>query len=226
MKHARSNINTLTLSRPLMMSAVALTSAVDHASRHPSGGGGAPSAMQVSGNPMAAMIKQMMGPSLGAKMGAAPTGCCGPMGAKPFHPSMMDWPKLFNEARGAVRDEALNRLGSGAELLTAEQARLHHALMSNDVGTAQDAIKGARKGLALANSGASALKPDIMVGSDAPSTVLGNRSADICAASWLVHQLTHDSPSRTVCMHQTCLLTNPGYESQPTPNVSRGGPSS
>lgn len=156
--------------------AAAQMSAADHASHHP--GTGTDSAMPVSGaamasaqstkaasaNPMAAMMKQMMSPSPAATgtggMGgtAAPMGCCGPMGPKPFYPSLMQWPVLTDEARRAVRAEALTRLGSGAEAVTAEQSRLHHALASNDFAAAGDAIKGAREGLALADSGANALK--------------------------------------------------------------------
>ncbi|KAJ8138385.1 hypothetical protein OY671_008402, partial [Metschnikowia pulcherrima] len=115
-------------------------------------------------DPMAAMMKQMMSPSAGSAgpggMGgtAAPSGCCGPMGAKPFYPSSMQWPASTDEARRAVRAEALKRLGSGTEVSTAEQSRLHHALASNDFVAAGDAIKGAREGLAQADSGVSALK--------------------------------------------------------------------
>lgn len=89
---------------------------------------------------------------------AAPPGCCGPMGAKPFYPSLMQWPALTDEARRAVRAEALKRLGSGTEVLTAEQSRLHHALASNDFVAAGAAIKGAHEGLAQAESGVSTLK--------------------------------------------------------------------
>jgi hypothetical protein len=120
-------------------------------------GAAAPAAAKAA-DPMAAMMKGMMAPSPGAKMGAGPAGCCGNGGAKPFYPSLMDWPVLTDEARRTVRAAALARLGSGAEVLTAEQARLHHALMSNDTKGAQDAIRGAREGLALADSGAGALR--------------------------------------------------------------------
>jgi ferredoxin-NADP reductase len=142
----------------------------EHASHHPAGATGAPVAMPTgnamgaaangakAADPMAGMMKGMMAPSPGVKMGVGPAGCCGNGGAKPFYPSMMDWPVLTDEARRTVRAEALARLGSGAEALTAEQARLHQALMSNDTKGAQDAIRGAREGLALADSGAGALK--------------------------------------------------------------------
>ncbi|WP_235399232.1 FAD-binding oxidoreductase [Sphingomonas sp. SRS2] len=156
--------------------ASAQLSAAEHASHHPGGGADAPPAMPASGkamstpspagtapaNPMAGMMKQMMGqmmpPSSGTNMGSSAGMCCGSMGAKPFYPSMMEWPALTDEARRAIRAEALNRLGSGAKVLTTEQYRLRHALMSNDFGMAQDAIKAAREGLALTDSGASALR--------------------------------------------------------------------
>ncbi|RQW35583.1 FAD-binding oxidoreductase [Novosphingobium sp. LASN5T] len=158
---------------------VVAQTADEHASHHPGGGGAAPAmpaaasgtdmpATQPMGgsgtDPMAAMMKQMMSPSAGSAgpggMGgtAAPSGCCGPMGAKPFYPSLMQWPALTDEARRAVRAEALKRLGSGTNALAAEQSRLHHALASNDFATAGASIKGAREGLAQAESGVSALK--------------------------------------------------------------------
>lgn len=185
MTRPHSNINSLKLSRAVRRSGIALAlamisgsspalaqmSASEHASHHPGSGTGAPTAMPTgnamgtaaatgakAADPMAAMMKGMMTPSPGAKMGAGSAGCCGNGGAKPFYPSLMGWPVLTDEARRTVRSEALARLGSGAEVLTAEQGRLHHALMSNDTKGAQDAIRGAREGLALADSGAGALK--------------------------------------------------------------------
>lgn len=185
MTRPHNNITGLKLSRALRTSGIALALAMisgsppasaqmaesEHASHHPAGGAAAPAAMPAgnvmgaaapaaakAADPMAAMMKGMMVPSPGTKMGAGPAGCCGNGGAKPFYPSLMDWPVLTDEARRTVRAAALARLGSGAEVLTAEQARLHHALMSNDTKGAQDAIRGAREGLALADSGAGALR--------------------------------------------------------------------
>lgn len=185
MTRPHSTIDGLKLFRPMRRSGIALALAMipgsspasaqvpesEHASHHPGGGAGAPTVMPTgnamgaaaatgakAADPMMAMMKKMMAPSPGAKMGGGSAGCCGNGGAKPFYPSLMDWPVLTEEARRTVRSEALARLGSGAEVLTAEQARLHHALMSNDTKGAQDAISGAREGLALADSGAGALK--------------------------------------------------------------------
>lgn len=159
---------------------VAAQTVDEHASHHPGGSAGA--SMPAPGNgmaasqpmgspgadPMAVMMKQMMAPAPGATgaagmsgMGGAaspPAGCCGPAGGKPFYPSLMQWPVLTDEAQRTVRAEALKRVGSGAEALTAEQSRLHQALASNDFVAARDAIRGAREGLALADSGAGAIQ--------------------------------------------------------------------
>lgn len=119
----------------------------EHASHHPGSTDAAAAA-----NPMA----QMMAPS-NAKPG--PPGCCGLMetGGKPFYPSLMDFPTLNDKVRKYIRDEAIARLGSGAQIITAMQVDLHNALSANNAEAADAALKQVRLGLSLAESGASAL---------------------------------------------------------------------
>ena len=104
---------------------------------------------------MTDMMKGMMSPSPGAS-GAA--GCCGIAGGKPFYPTMINLPVMTTEARKAIRTEAVARLGSGVATVTAGQAALHHAQMSNDPGAAQGAIAIVRDGVSLSESGNSALQ--------------------------------------------------------------------
>lgn len=118
----------------------------EHASHHPGSNGAAT-------NPM----MQMMTPS---PSNPGPPGCCGLMasGGKPFYPSLMDFPVLTDKARKYIRDEAIARLGSGAQIITATQEELHHALSINDAVAVQNTLKQVRLGLSLAESGASALQ--------------------------------------------------------------------
>lgn len=142
----------------------------EHASHHPGGApdaaGGTPRAGVTPASPEgsataapAGGMAGMMAPSQGA-MGASPpaAGCCGGSGRKPFFASMLDFPQLSDEARKAIGREAAARLGTGSEALTAGQAKLHHALSTNDFATARGAIAETREGLALAESGAGALQ--------------------------------------------------------------------
>ncbi|WP_058462064.1 FAD-binding oxidoreductase [Legionella adelaidensis] len=89
-----------------------------------------------------------------------PPGCCGMMtsGGKPFYASMMDFPKLSDEARKYIRGEAVARLGLGVQIITATEAKLHHALSTNNAAAAQTALRQVRQGLSYATSGASALQ--------------------------------------------------------------------
>lgn len=118
----------------------------EHALHHPGNN-------TAGSNPMA----QMMAPS---STPPGPPGCCGLMasGGKPFYASLMDFPTLSDSARKYIRSEALARLGTGAELITATQAELHHALSTNNLIAAQAALRKVRQGLFLAESGASALQ--------------------------------------------------------------------
>lgn len=101
----------------------------------------------------------MMGPSgMGGGSGEGAAGCCGPMGPKPFYASMMDFPKLTEEARARIRPEALARLGTGAQAVSAGQVALHRAQAAHDAGAALTALREIRGGLSLAQSGAGALQ--------------------------------------------------------------------
>lgn len=142
--------------------ALAQISAAEHASHHPDGGAAAvpPSAPSAAATPgPAGGMAGMMAPSAGA-MGTSqsPTECCAAAGRKPFYASMLDFPKLTDDARKAIGREAAARLGSGSESVTTGQAKLRHALSTNDFATARGAISETREGLALAESGAGALQ--------------------------------------------------------------------
>lgn len=115
---------------------------------------GAPSKpIAAPANPM----MQMMAPSSAT---SGPAGCCGMMatGGKPFYPSLMDFPVLTNKAREYIKEEAIARLGLGAQIITSTQAELHHALSTNNAVAAQTALRRIREGLSFAESGASALQ--------------------------------------------------------------------
>lgn len=144
----------------------------DHAAHHPgaaspqaamAGTSPAPSAPQPStpapkgAGDMGAMagMDGMMAASGG---GEGRAGCCGPAGPKPFYPSMMDFPTLTPAAKARVQSEAMSRLGSGSQQITAGQAALHHAQAAHDAAGALAALRDIRGGLALAQSGASALE--------------------------------------------------------------------
>ena len=105
-----------------------------------------------------AAMAAMMAPAAMAAMGKQAAGCCGGPGQKPFYPSLMDMPALTDSARRMIRAAAIERLGSGAEQITAGQSDLHHAQTNNDLSAAQSAVGEVRAGLSLASSGASALQ--------------------------------------------------------------------
>lgn len=144
----------------------------EHASHHPGSNGAAT-------NPM----MQMMSP---APATPGPPGCCGMMerGGKPFYPSLMDFPKLTEEARNYIKREATARLGSGAQIITSVQAELHHALSTNNIVAAQNALKQIRVGLSYAESGASALQA--LNESQPPSKI---------ALSWFKHEMSINDSS-------------------------------
>lgn len=149
---------------------IAQSPAAEHAAHHPGrapppdgklpakGGGAAVPTKPVAATSSAGGSIATMSPSVGTKAAGAPAGCCGGAGSKPFYATLIDMPTLTDEARRAIKAEALARLGSGAAALTAGQAELHHAQSSNDLVAAQAAIGRAREGLSLAESGASALQ--------------------------------------------------------------------
>lgn len=135
----------------------------EHASHHPGNNATAASGQTESkagALPVATPVNPMMQMMTPSKTPAGPPGCCGMMatGGKPFYPSLMDFPKLTDEARKYIRSEAVARLGSGAQMITASQAELHHALSTNDAVAAQNALKQVHLGLSFAESGASALE--------------------------------------------------------------------
>ena len=104
-------------------------------------------------------MMDMMKPAPSAPAsGATVGGCCGAKGGKPFYPAMMDLPALTPEARKAIRTEAIARLGTGGEMLSAAQLDLHHAQSTNDLARAHNALATTREGLSLAQSGTGALQ--------------------------------------------------------------------
>jgi glycine betaine catabolism B len=137
----------------------------EHASHHPgSSGATLPEGTETKtgtssktttapANPM----MQMMAPSSAT---SGPPGCCGLMatGGKAFYPSLMDFPVLTDKAREYIRNEAIARLGLGAQIITSTQAELHQALSTNNTVAAQTALRRVREGLSFAESGASALQ--------------------------------------------------------------------
>lgn len=146
--------------------------AVDHAAHHPAAAGNPPSAVPSAGpampkpsstaspapgDAMAQMMQGMMAPA-GAPAGGAMGGCCGMGGPKPFYASLMEWPVLNDEARRAIRPQALQRLNGGMVALSAQESRIHHAIAMNDYATAAHELGGARESLALAASGSGILK--------------------------------------------------------------------
>lgn len=150
---------------------LAQDAAVDHAEHHPVAADSPPKAVSSAGaampkpnsttspapgGAMAQMMKGMMAPS-GATAGGA-AGCCGMSGPKPFYTSLMEWPVLTDEARRAVRPQALQRLNSGMVALSAQQTRIHHAMAMKDSAATTDAIADARESLALAESGSGVLQ--------------------------------------------------------------------
>lgn len=118
-----------------------------------SGGMSPPSAVAAPNNAMPGMAATPP-----AAMPANAAGCCGPMGSKPFYPSLMQFPALTDAAREYIRVEANARLGSGTQEITAGQAELHHALAANDFVAMQAALRQVRQGLSLGESGAGALQ--------------------------------------------------------------------
>jgi len=121
--------------------------------------GAGPTAAPAAGGGMGGMMGDMIAPSgTGGGAGGGAAGCCGPTGPKPFYASMMDFPKLTDEARARIRPEALMRLGSGSQAVTEGQAALHRAQAANDAAVALTALRDIRGGLSLAQSGASALQ--------------------------------------------------------------------
>ena len=144
--------------------ALAQVAPSEHASHHPGAASPGPASkapMSAASAPPAgpAGMMDMMKPSPAA-IGAPATvgGCCGARGGKPFYPAMMDLPALTREARQAIRTEAIARLGSGGQMLSAGQLDLHHAQSKNDFAGAQSAVATTREGLSLAESGISALQ--------------------------------------------------------------------
>lgn len=107
---------------------------------------------------MADMMKMMSPSSASTKSSQGGAGCCGAVGPKPFYPSLMDFPSLTASARRTIKDLANERLGAGAQKVSAGQIDLHHAQSSNDLAGAQEAARGVREGLSLVRSGASALQ--------------------------------------------------------------------
>lgn len=149
-------------------------SAAEHAAHHPAGSPSgtssqpapqaAPTLPSPSAPPPAAgSMGQMMGSMMGGMMASAAAsdekaaGCCGMGGPTPFYASLMEWPKLTDEARRAVTPKARERLNSGMVALSTQQNQIHRALAANDFTSAADAIARARESLALAESGAGVL---------------------------------------------------------------------
>jgi ferredoxin-NADP reductase len=144
----------------------------DHASHHPAAeaapmnmspaaggmasGQGAPAPSTTDA--MADMMKMMSPSSAATKSSQGAAGCCGAAGPKPFYPSMMDFPSLTVDARRVIKSLANERLGAGAQKVSAGQVDLHHAQSSHDLAGAQEAARGVREGLSLVESGVSALQ--------------------------------------------------------------------
>ena len=84
-------------------------------------------------------------------------GCMGGPG-RPFYASLLDMPALTAEARRVIEAEAERRIGWGSQAITSGQARLHHALVTNDTAVVQQAAAGVREGLLLLESGTAALR--------------------------------------------------------------------
>lgn len=146
-------------------------SAAEHASHHPGGSPtpasstGAsqapapmpkPSETPAKAGAMGQMMQKMMAPAEGS--GEAPAGCCAMGGPTPFYASLMEWPKLTDEARRAVRPKALERFNSGMVALSSQESQIHRAMAMNDYAAASAAIGRARESLALAESGSGVLK--------------------------------------------------------------------
>jgi len=147
----------------------------DHASHHPAADAAPTQKMPASGatvpgqgtaasaapDAMADMMKMMSpSPTTPTASPASPgaKGCCGAAGSKPFYPSLMDFPSLSGDARRTINDLANDRLGAGAQEVSAGQIDLHHAQSSNDLAGAQEAARRVREGLSLVQSGVSALQ--------------------------------------------------------------------
>jgi ferredoxin-NADP reductase/ferredoxin len=77
---------------------------------------------------------------------------------RPFYPTLMDMPRLSPEARQYVEQEAQQRLGTGAQSITAGESALHRALGEKDAAAMQEAAAGVRQGLLQVESGAAALR--------------------------------------------------------------------
>jgi hypothetical protein len=84
---------------------------------------------------MAKMMQGMMAPK--GSPGGAASGCCGMGGTKPYYASLMESPVLTDEARRAVKAQALERLNSGMVALSAQQLRVHHAMAMDDFAAAK-----------------------------------------------------------------------------------------
>lgn len=142
--------------------------------------GAGPPAAPAAASGMGGMMGDMMAPSgMGGGAGEGAAGCCGPMGPKPFYASMMDFPKLTDEARARIRPEALTRLGSGSQAVTDGQAALHRAQAANDAAAALTALRDVRDGLSLAQSGAGALR-----------ALEAGQSPEQTALAWFRHEMT------------------------------------
>ncbi len=102
--------------------------------------------------------EQMPSPPKIKGLAAGSTGCCGGTDGKPFYPALMALPQLTDEARRAIKVEAISRLGSGAEMIRSGQADLRHAQSSSNFPAAQVAVGRVREGLSLAESGTKTLQ--------------------------------------------------------------------
>ena len=123
----------------------------EHASHHPAGP--PPDGSGKRSSAVAATSRK----AVNLTPAAVSSGCCGNLGGKPFYPALMAVPKLTDEAREAIRAEAVLRLGAGSEMISAGQADLHEAQSSGNLLAAQVAVGRIREGLSLADSGSSAL---------------------------------------------------------------------
>ncbi|WP_218128046.1 2Fe-2S iron-sulfur cluster-binding protein [Belnapia rosea] len=146
------------LGAALIGTAVAQTDPGDHGAHHPSqpAGTAAPAPPPASVPAMPSMPGAT--PAL-----AADAGCGGMMGCmggpgRPFYASLLDMPALTAEAQRVIEAEAERRIGWGSQAITSGQARLHHALATNDTAAVQQAAAGVREGLLLLESGTAALR--------------------------------------------------------------------
>ena len=146
------------LGAALIGTAVAQTDPGDHRAHHPSqpAGTAAPAPPPTSVPAMPSMPGAMPAPTAGGGCGGM-MGCMGGPG-RPFYASLLDMPALTAEARRVIEAEAERRIGWGSQAITSGQARLHHALATNDTAAVQQATAGVREGLLLLESGTAALR--------------------------------------------------------------------